>query len=190
MLCSGSTIGTKKRMLDYLNAMHTAFDTLRCFPDGGIDQGYHNWVWLKRELEPSKVFVPGEDGPLMTVGSVADFTRQSVPEKFRTVLRRDKNGYVVNKDGRVIGTLHQWDRMMSHFSGPLKGTDGISGAGWLEQTLLGEGAGGVDTSPVMIWKPKSGVAAKGVRDAAYLRSLNVPRSEYYEWYVVCSFGVL
>jgi hypothetical protein len=30
-----------------------------------------------------------------------------VPEKFRTVLRRDSNGYVVNMDGRVVGTLHQ-----------------------------------------------------------------------------------
>jgi hypothetical protein len=44
MLCSGSTMGTAKRMLGYLQAMRDAFESLHCFPDGGIDQGYHNWV--------------------------------------------------------------------------------------------------------------------------------------------------
>jgi hypothetical protein len=51
------------------------------------------------------------------------------------------------------------------------------------QTLLGEGEGGVETAPVMVWKSSNPLTPPGsqLRSAEYLLSLNVPRTEYVEW---------
>jgi hypothetical protein len=44
VLCSGTTMGTADAVTKYLNAMTTLFSTMPEFSNGGVDQGYHNWV--------------------------------------------------------------------------------------------------------------------------------------------------
>jgi len=57
MLCSGTTIGTRKAMLDYLSLMHTEMNTWMnttkccCFDTNGDDQSMHNYLYYSGMLQ-------------------------------------------------------------------------------------------------------------------------------------------
>jgi hypothetical protein len=75
VICSGTVMGTIAQTGVYLQAMIQTFETFDCWPVGGIDQGYHNYVYfMNNSLIGAKVYPPGE-GPVMTLGSSRDFSR-------------------------------------------------------------------------------------------------------------------
>mmetsp|Transcript_61957 Transcript_61957/g.69364 ORF Transcript_61957/g.69364 Transcript_61957/m.69364 type:complete len:192 (+) Transcript_61957:158-733(+) len=57
MLCSGTTIGTRQAMLDYLEIMHTEMNTWMnsttccCFDTNGDDQSMHNYLYYSGALD-------------------------------------------------------------------------------------------------------------------------------------------
>jgi hypothetical protein len=144
MLCSGTTMGTKVGIDKYLTEMKKSFEEYDCWPSKGQDQGYHNWIYFKGLLPTAKVYDPFE-GPLLTAGSVADFTKLRVPDVYRDVLRRDNLGYLVNKDGTVVPSIHQWDRIGGF----------LQGGGWMMHAIVQK-------------KTAAQIAALGVQRASYI----------------------
>lgn len=65
MLCSGTTVGTRTAMIEYLNIMHEEMDAWMaspkccCFKTSADDQAIHNWLFygtdLLRQRPPSKI---------------------------------------------------------------------------------------------------------------------------------------
>jgi hypothetical protein len=115
MLCSGSTMGTAKGVDRYLRAMVRAFKQLNCWGNHGIDQGYHHWIFIDGQLGAGlKVMRVGE-GPLMTLGATGDHSKLIVPSERRVLVRRDLDGFLLNDDGVVVPTVHQYDRFGTFF---------------------------------------------------------------------------
>jgi hypothetical protein len=82
VLCSGTTMGTKKGVLRYLNVMLDWMERLRKTKSGcrayGVDQGYHNYLFYSNKFGETvenggsvKVWDQG-DGPINTVGYVCE----------------------------------------------------------------------------------------------------------------------
>jgi hypothetical protein len=162
ILCSGSTQGTTMSILHYLSKMELAINETRCFVNRGIDQGYHNLIWLRGDLPNAKVYKPGE-GPIITFTSLADFSKNPQSSNYRA-LRFDTNGHVLNDDGTVVPTIHGWDRMRIHFTQ----------TGWLRKTLLDDQA--------MNWMQQKTTR----RDAEHLLALDKPRECHIEFVDDCS----
>jgi hypothetical protein len=76
MLCSGSTIGTRQGMLDYLAAMTTEMRVWMKHPDcccnnmNGDDQAIHNYLFYTGKL-PNAVAIPNRMGTVNTCGAQA-----------------------------------------------------------------------------------------------------------------------
>jgi hypothetical protein len=74
MLCSGTTIGTRQAMLDYLGAMVQEMQEWMSQPDcccqsmSGDDQSIHNWLYYEGKLGPHVTAVPNAQGLVNTVG--------------------------------------------------------------------------------------------------------------------------
>jgi hypothetical protein len=73
MLCSGSTIGTRQGMLDYLTSMTTEMREWMKHPDcccnniHGDDQAIHNYLFYTGKL-PNAVAIPNRMGTVNTCG--------------------------------------------------------------------------------------------------------------------------
>lgn len=101
--CSGTTLGSWKDVLAYIDAMADALEDSKC-ERNGIDQGIHNYLVYSGELlKPAggqveaMHIIPNEEGFIATV--------QSMPS-----LRMDRSGRVVNEEGGVVAAVHQYDR--------------------------------------------------------------------------------
>lgn len=74
MLCSGTTIGTRSAMLEYLRVMHVEMDEWMndpkccCFKTNGDDQSIHNYLFYSGKLNHIAVSVPNQMGLVNTVG--------------------------------------------------------------------------------------------------------------------------
>jgi hypothetical protein len=75
VICSGTVMGSIAQTSVYLQVMVQTFEAFDCWTVGGIDQGYHNYVYfMNNSAIKAKVFDPGY-GPVMTMGSTRDFSR-------------------------------------------------------------------------------------------------------------------
>ncbi|KAG7354902.1 hypothetical protein IV203_004258 [Nitzschia inconspicua] len=74
MLCSGTTIGTRSAMLEYLRVMHVEMDEWMkdpkccCFKTNGDDQSIHNYLFYSGKLDHIAVAIPNRVGLVNTVG--------------------------------------------------------------------------------------------------------------------------
>ena len=113
--CSGTSMGTIAGMRRYLDTMLAEIKKKQC-KSYGIDQGYHNFLLHSGRLggEERTRRYPQGTGPINTVGLISD---AALP------LPRDRQGFVLNRDGSRSAVVHQWDRFWQEFI--------IDG--WLEQ---------------------------------------------------------
>lgn len=92
--CSGTVVGTREAMLEYLTEMIGEI-VWRRRPMGSHDQGVHNGLLLGGRLARATQ-VPNGSGRVATLGRVA-----------APVVER---GLVINADRTVPVVVHQWDR--------------------------------------------------------------------------------
>ena len=102
MLCSGTTIGTRQAMLDYLDIFHKEMDVWMrspkccCFSINGDDQSMHNYLYYSGMLDGvtgGVHNVKNRDGLVNTVGAMGSLIHNSHREqknKLR-VARNDSN---------------------------------------------------------------------------------------------------
>jgi len=133
VLCSGSTVGTRLGMERYLEIMEKqiresmATGNPGCYAYG-VDQGFHNYLIHTRVLEGAtdlEIDSPEIGSPsqiLMTIGTMcvpppSRKGKENPPDhSYDKVLPRDKEGYVIRKDGSKAPLVHQHDRCFNLFT--------------------------------------------------------------------------
>mmetsp|Transcript_87172 Transcript_87172/g.174408 ORF Transcript_87172/g.174408 Transcript_87172/m.174408 type:complete len:337 (+) Transcript_87172:727-1737(+) len=148
MLCSGSTMGTRKGLSRYLSAITRRFYEMMwlgpgCKPPMVVDQVIHNWLFYTSHGYPTAnvkgssfefsfggktgdmaVAMPFGTGPVQTVGhlcwagEVADLTLGQVSEVNLSI--HLPNGFFLNNDGRAAPVVHQHDRCHKIWKTPLR----------------------------------------------------------------------
>jgi hypothetical protein len=110
VLCSGTTIGSPKAIIKYLNAMiehvervdtefHNRFGYL-----GGIDQGIHNFLFYKGVLTELHIKpMHNSENMVYTIGHVAQDDKQ------RAFLNSEHK--FINREGNLCYCVHQHDRL-------------------------------------------------------------------------------
>lgn len=98
--CSGNTLAPAPLMLQYLAAMtrELAFQTDRISGHEGVDQGVHNWLFHTGRLAGFTGLENGA-GPVLTMHNLP---AERIPV--------DSTGRLLDRAGRVIPLLHQYDR--------------------------------------------------------------------------------
>ncbi|MGG5823045.1 hypothetical protein [Falsiroseomonas sp. HW251] len=102
--CSGTVGGTREGVLRYLALMAREVGQSPPGMPRGVDQGIHNHL-LAGEIEDA-VLVPNRTGLVQTL-------------HYQQVFAFDRQGRMVNADGRVCPVIHQFDRFPQFF--PLLG---------------------------------------------------------------------
>lgn len=143
MLCSGTTIGTREAMIDYLNIMEEEMNAWmadrKChFKTNGDDQSIHNYLYYQGKLPFAKA-IPNGLGIVNTVGVQASVIREAHRDRMEAKGKSetdayegtklgekpwiteeydvtDKEGYILDHDGKKSAVVHQYDR----FGIPLK----------------------------------------------------------------------
>jgi hypothetical protein len=97
-ICSGTTIGSMGRMMDYLEKMivSQAKITGGLTGLGGFDQGVHNYL-VHNNYFPGSKLLKNTEGEVATLGDATPKTLNS-------------NAELIDKQGRVIPVVHQFDR--------------------------------------------------------------------------------
>lgn len=116
MLCSGTTIGTRKAMLDYLGAMvqemheWMSHPDCCCYPGSGDDQAIHNYLYYTGKLGPHVTAVPNAQGLVNTVGVFGSLIhyvkRDAALAKNMTIIQAREAPYTTQEDaakGKWLG---------------------------------------------------------------------------------------
>ncbi len=94
--CAGTILGTYDAMLNYLKQMVTyLLTTPSAF---GCDQAIHNYLIHSGKLQTLSLENNGE-GSVLTIGRIPHGT-----------IKTDSSGNLLNMDGSIPNTLHQYDR--------------------------------------------------------------------------------
>lgn len=93
--CSGTTLGDRTAILDYLAQMSAAIQWRRR-PLGSHDQGVHNGLLREGHLPAGKIVRNGY-GRVLTMGLMS-------------TIRETTDGVILNEDGSIPAVLHQYDR--------------------------------------------------------------------------------
>lgn len=97
IVCAGTTIAPVRLMLDYLKRlleeMSNVNNVFTC-----ADQALHNALLFFNQVKPIKK-LDNFNGPILTVGTEPNY-------------QLDKKGRLINEDGSIINTIHQYDRHM------------------------------------------------------------------------------
>ncbi len=139
VLCSGSTMGTREGVLDYLTAMREEFDYWKtreeCRIDIiGDDQSIHNYLYYTGKLKGA-VAIPHRTGPIHVAGYTAARIYENVTREVEELatgrsrtdyfvrdgmwqrwlpeeygLIDQRTGLIVNLDGLPSAQVHQFDR--------------------------------------------------------------------------------
>jgi len=142
MLCSGSVMGSREGIMDYLETMVEEFDYWKtrekCRIDmRGDDQSIHNYLYYTNRLK-NAVSIPHRTGPIHVVGyqaarihenatkeaeekgiNVADLYKSDEGDGWQNWLPEKydlidpKTGLIVNMDGSPSAQVHQVDRFGS-----------------------------------------------------------------------------
>ena len=135
MLCSGSIMGSREGILDYIDVAIEEFDEWKTKPKCrtgliGDDQSIHNYLYYSNRLK-NAIAIPHRTGPIHVVGYQAarifeeakeeakgqpgvnfyvedDKWQKWLPEKHG--LLDEKTGMILNLDGSPSGQVHQYDR--------------------------------------------------------------------------------
>lgn len=137
MLCSGTTIGTRQAMLDYLHIMEQEMllwmSDKKChFKTSADDQSVHNYLYYSGKLPFAKA-IPNGVGIVHTVGVKGSWilqahakrmeaknmseldpfegtvrsTKQWITEEYDVT---DQDGFILDFDGQRSAVVHQYDR--------------------------------------------------------------------------------
>jgi hypothetical protein len=94
-------------------ALHVGFQNCPQWQDkqcdcrsGGIDQGYHNYLYHTGQFGPSATTILNNRGIVYTVGMICDNPKGV----FKNALQLDPKGMVLTPDGKVAAVVHQADR--------------------------------------------------------------------------------
>ena len=134
MLCSGSTMGSREGIIEYLKVMKEEFDYWKVrdecrIPIKGDDQSIHNYLYYTGRFKHA-TSIPYRTGPINVVGHraarIAEQAKKEALEKgFEKVrwdfyVKNDKwqewlpletdTGLITNLDGSISAQLHQVDR--------------------------------------------------------------------------------
>jgi len=137
MLCSGTTIGTRQAMIDYLDAMEAEMkvwmDDKKChFKINGDDQSIHNYLYYSGKLPFAKA-IPNRMGIVNTPGVQGSIIRQAHAKRMKLIGKgendpypdrdpaknswlpqeydlTDEDGYFVDFDGNRSAVVHQFER--------------------------------------------------------------------------------
>jgi hypothetical protein len=142
----GSTLGSYPAIFHYVRTMLQSMDSVKCWLKGiESDQGYQNYLFYNGYFNTAAgnatLFHQGT-GVVNTIGAMNGFRYvsaslllfassylfrylplQRVPKDKKGPLdtfwkARDKEGFVINKDGTRSACVHQWDRWhdeLAHF---------------------------------------------------------------------------
>ncbi|MBV8885882.1 MAG: hypothetical protein JO235_18065 [Chroococcidiopsidaceae cyanobacterium CP_BM_RX_35] len=105
--CSGTTIGTRSAIMQYLETMVDYLIQISS-QSVGIDQGVHNYI-LRKNLIKDVKFFENYHGPVLTMQLCQE-------KKFHF----NQDGYITNEDGSIINVLHQYDRHSSAIKSKLR----------------------------------------------------------------------
>ena len=118
-LCSGTILGQKEKMLDYLNIMKNNIEkfkykktlkyllTFRRDPEGrGCDQGHANYI-VNNDLIKDYSFYSNENGPVATVF-------------YLKKIKFDKNSNLLNSSNVPYSIVHQYDKRSDEFMNAIK----------------------------------------------------------------------
>jgi hypothetical protein len=113
MLCSGSTMGTRQGILNYVDAMVREFDLWKvdkkCRSDMvGDDQSIHNYLFYTNQL-PGAVAIPHRTGSIHVVGFEADLIFRAAIQKAKKA--GNDEGWV--NSHRFYGTEKKWRNWLS-----------------------------------------------------------------------------
>lgn len=119
ILCSGTVIGKKEKMLEYFNLMNKHIEkykykksfkyliTLRRDPEGrGCDQAHANYI-VNNKLINDMSLNTNANGPIATVFYLKNFNF-------------DKNFDLINSQHEPYSIVHQYDKKWDIFSGAVK----------------------------------------------------------------------
>ena len=138
MLCSGTTVGTRQAMIDYLDAMHEEMklwmNDKKChFKINGDDQSIHNYLYYSGKLPFAKAIV-NRHGIVHTIGAQGSLIREAhvkqmkkygqeegfkpfdgATEDYKQWLGEgfgltDKDGFIIDFDFKRSAVVHQYDR--------------------------------------------------------------------------------
>jgi len=115
VVCSGSTLGTRRGIEHYIRKMLAEVEKSQCHLHTVVsDQGYHNYLTMTKAFEfPFKVYPQGE-GLVNTLGAMHGKRAAGLGYKIGDLGKywklRDAQGFVLNYDGSRSAVLHQWDR--------------------------------------------------------------------------------
>ena len=134
MLCSGTTIGTRQAIIDYVDIMYKEMtewiNQIQCrFNTIGDDQSIHNYVFYANKLPFAKA-IPFRTGIVNTVGSIGGEIFEDLrargeenyhfPGKngndwlgkvdFLSFRLTNSEGLFLNEDGSISPIIHQYDR--------------------------------------------------------------------------------
>jgi hypothetical protein len=155
MLCSGTTIGPRHVMLDYLQLMYREMkvwiEDPQCrFNINGDDQSIHNYLYYTGQFPAGTRSIPhGHGGIVNTVGHYAArlYHEHIAPQlaQSRTTDRMihypgatpvtwigteygitNEQGLLTESDGSISRVVHQWDRFGSPYSRWLHQQDWIT----------------------------------------------------------------
>jgi hypothetical protein len=130
MLCSGTTIGTRAAMLEYLEIMHIEFnewstkENCRLVHRQGGDQAVHNYVYYTGKLPSAQVIPFRSSGIVATVAVWGKLVEDKLREDNVTVDSwremsvwnvTDQEGFFIEADGSRSKVVHQFDRF--HWAG-------------------------------------------------------------------------
>lgn len=123
VLCSGTTMGTRKGILKYCESMITEINRLadECGRQvfGGEDQPIHNHVVYNNLFDDYRINHNGT-GPISTMHHAQE-------------LLFNRQGYLLNDDGSVIPAVHQYDRLGAFSLVFLKNALKVKGAKGIEE---------------------------------------------------------
>ena len=137
MLCSGTAIGTREAMIDYLDIMEKEMNVWmndkKChFKLSGDDQAIHNYLYYSGQLPFAKA-IPNRMGIVHTVGYIASVIREKHRDRMEAKNMSesepydgttpgtkpwitqeydltDEEGYILDFDGKKSAVVHQYDR--------------------------------------------------------------------------------
>lgn len=108
VICSGSTIGEQIAIESYLRAMVAQFDKTRC-KSKGCDQGFHNALYYKKELEG----LSGIDTIYTHKQGWSSVNNLGAMEPTKSVEEWEllnTNKQIINWDKSITPVVHQFDR--------------------------------------------------------------------------------
>lgn len=97
--CAGTTIGTLKEILSYLQEFKAMSARCPVYADYGSDQAIHNFLLHSNDAKFQRIMVSNAVGEVLTV----------LNSRSSTYALRD-DGSIVDTNGRVIPILHTYDR--------------------------------------------------------------------------------